>query len=547
MTVLGGSVIFSTGLGVWSLRVADAYLDRLDSFAQQALVAEKMNGAVASITAGNRGITSARNKAEMDDYLKEIRASVDGLDAIVAEWRAIVPEEGRADFEDLARKAGDLGRLRLKLADLGAREGREAAMDKLKEPVVRANRLALQKSLTDHVAAIRSRLDPLRADKESFHQQSVALLAIAALAALGIGLVVAIYVGTFMVVRPLRGVTRTLQKMESGDLSVAVPTAQGHDEIGDLWRTTAHFLASLRDAEALKAEQAQSDRRRATERARVMAEMADRFEGAVGGIVQSISAAADALAAQSREMLNGADATAAQLVTVAGASEEASSNVQTVASATEEMSASVADIGHRVAHSARSAREAEQSATATSEKVERLSSAADRIGAVVDLIASIASQTNLLALNATIEAARAGDAGRGFAVVANEVKNLAEQTARATGEIAAQVSGIQASTAESTASIAQITAVIRDLSRNAALISEALDQQSSVTTEIARNVQEAARGSELVAASIETVQGSATRSRNASATVQAAAQDLALQGDRLKAQVAAVLETLRAA
>jgi methyl-accepting chemotaxis protein len=200
-----------------------------------------------------------------------------------------------------------------------------------------------------------------------------------------------------------------------------------------------------------------------------------------------------------------------------------------------------------VQESARVASEAVGQARNTTERVSELSMAATRIGDVVELINTIAGQTNLLALNATIEAARAGEAGRGFAVVASEVKALAEQTAKATGEIGQQITGIQAATQDSVNAIRDISSTIEKLSEIASTIAAAVEEQGAATQEISRNVQQAARGTHEVSSNITDVQRGAGETGSASAQVLSAAQILSADSARLRREVANFLDTVRAA
>ncbi len=225
-----------------------------------------------------------------------------------------------------------------------------------------------------------------------------------------------------------------------------------------------------------------------------MNKMADDFEAAVGQIVETVSSASSQLEVSAGTLTATAERAQELTTTVAAASEEASTNVQSVASATEEMASSVTEISRQVQESARMANDAVDQARTTNDRVSELSKAATRIGDVVELINTIAGQTNLLALNATIEAARAGEAGRGFAVVASEVKALAEQTAKATGEIGQQIIGIQAATQESVNAIQAISGTIEKLSEISSTIAAAVEEQGAATQEISRNVQQAAHG-----------------------------------------------------
>ena len=291
----------------------------------------------------------------------------------------------------------------------------------------------------------------------------------------------------------------------------------------------------------------ESERQAVTVRKADMIKLANDFEGAVGEIINTVSSASTELEASATSLSGTAERSQKNASAVAAASEEASANVQSVAAATEEMSSTVDEISRQVQEASRIASEAVDQARVTNDLVSELSEAATRIGAVVELISTIAGQTNLLALNATIEAARAGDAGRGFAVVASEVKALAEQTAKATGEISQQVTNIQASTGLSVTSIKGIGNTIGRMSEIASAIAAAEEEQGAATQEIARNVQQAANGTKQVSSSIVDVQTGTADTGSASAQVLSAAQLLSQDSERLKFEVGKFLNTVRAA
>lgn len=274
--------------------------------------------------------------------------------------------------------------------------------------------------------------------------------------------------------------------------------------------------------------------------------LATDFESAIGKIVDTVSSASAELESSANRLSTTAERSQQLTADVATASEVASTNVQSVASATEELSSSVAEISRQVQEAARIANAAVDQARETNERVSELSKAAARIGDVVELINNIAGQTNLLALNATIEAARAGDAGRGFAVVASEVKALAEQTAKATGEISQQISGIQAATQESVNAIGEISGTIEKLSEISSTIAAAVEEQGAATREIARNIQQAASGTERVSTNIVDVRREATETGAASSQVLTAAQSLSNESNHLKDEVNRFIQTVRA-
>jgi methyl-accepting chemotaxis protein/aerotaxis receptor len=366
------------------------------------------------------------------------------------------------------------------------------------------------------------------------------------LALLAAGIVATGWLG----VRAIGVSTEPMQRLNSMMLSVTDGKLDNRivvdrdDEIGAALRNLQTVQAIVRfSREELKA----VEKRAAAQRKSDMTKLADGFEGAVGEIIETVSSAATELEASAGTLTSTAVRSRELATTVASASEEASTNVQSVASATEELSSSVNEISRQVQESARMANEAVDQARRTNDRVGDLSKAAARIGDVVELINTIAGQTNLLALNATIEAARAGEAGRGFAVVASEVKALAEQTAKATGEIGQQISGIQSATNEAVGAIKEISGTIERLSEISSTIAAAVEEQGAATQEISRNVQQAALGTQQVSSNIVDVQAGAGETGSASSQVLSAAQSLSGDSNRLKLEVGKFLDSVRAA
>jgi len=370
------------------------------------------------------------------------------------------------------------------------------------------------------------------------------------LIAAGLVLLLALAVSVFVargITRPLQRMTGAMKDLAGGKLDVEVPGIGRRDEVGEMADAVEVFKNNASARRELEAEQKETEGRAVARRKADMDRLANEFEGAVGQIVETVSSASSELEASAGTLTSTADRAQEITAIVAAASEEASTNVQSVAAATEEMASSVNEISRQVQESARMAGEAVEQARATNDRVGELSKAAARIGDVVELINTIAGQTNLLALNATIEAARAGEAGRGFAVVASEVKALAEQTAKATGEIGQQISGIQAATQDSVNAIKEISGTIEKLSEISSAIAAAVEEQGAATQEISRNVQQAAHGTQQVSSNITDVQRGASETGSASSQVLSAAQSLSGESNRLKLEVGKFLNSVRAA
>ncbi|WP_298369833.1 methyl-accepting chemotaxis protein [uncultured Bradyrhizobium sp.] len=386
-----------------------------------------------------------------------------------------------------------------------------------------------------------------KAAQDSANNYSSALMMVAIL--LGIAILISVGV-SFYTVRDISSgiasIVAPMQALGRGDLTAQVPHQGEKTEIGAMADTLQVFKEALVAKKAAD-EAAAADAEAKIERGRRVDTITRNFEQMIGEIVQTVSSASTQLEASASTLSSTARRSQELTTSVAAASEEASTNVQSVASATEELSSSVTEISRQVQESARMAGDAVGQARTTNDRVSELSKAAARIGDVVELINTIAGQTNLLALNATIEAARAGEAGRGFAVVASEVKALAEQTAKATGEIGQQIAGIQTATQESVGAIKEISSTIERLSEISSTIAAAVEEQGAATQEISRNVQQAAQGTQQVSANITDVQHGANETGSASTQVLSAAQSLSGDSNRLKLEVGKFLDAVRAA
>ncbi|SEH56217.1 methyl-accepting chemotaxis protein [Magnetospirillum fulvum] len=369
---------------------------------------------------------------------------------------------------------------------------------------------------------------------------------------LTIGTILILIIGVFLALilgrslsRPIAAITTTMNHLSSGNMQVVIPGGDRSDELGAMAKAVDVFRLAMSEAAAMRETQEALMHRAEQEKKDALRALASTFEETIGRIIETVTSAATELQASSGQMALTAALTSSQATSVAHSAQLASGNVQTVASATEQLAASIREIAQQVDRSQSVSNRAGDEAAKTTAHIQGLSQNVCKIGEIVNLINDIASQTNLLALNATIEAARAGDAGKGFAVVAGEVKNLANQTARATTEIANQIKAVQDGTDTAVHAIDSISSVIGEMAAISSAVAAAVEEQSSATNEIARNVEQAAVGTEDVSTNIVQVEQAARETGTASGQIKDSAADLSRQAEFLRHGVNEFLDQVR--
>jgi methyl-accepting chemotaxis protein len=486
----------------------------------------------------------------------------------VANWRFLATHDagGAATFKSNAGKASAavaaleqgelpnairpmLAATKAALADYIAAfdsvSGQMFKRDELFEKQLSPLLIEMQTTAANAQSSLNHDFEQIRDANQDAIESTITLQEIAGGLALVIGGLMAVLISR-IIIGPVAAMTDAMERLATGDTRVEVPSRDGSDEIGAMARAVEVFRQNAIERQSLEDEKTHNEVRAVQERHSALTRLADTFSGSVGGIIDAVTATATELEAAASTLTRTAETTHDLAGAVAGASEDASTNVQSVATAAEELFASVNEIGRQVQQSTTIAAQAVKQAEATDARISDLSQAASRIGDVVQLITAIAEQTNLLALNATIEAARAGESGRGFAVVAQEVKTLAAQTQKATGDIGAQITGMQAATQQSVGAIKEIGTTISRISEIASIIAAAVEEQSATTQEISRSINRASQSTGQVATKIGEVNRGASETGSASSQVLTSARSLANEGNRLKIEVDKFLATVRA-
>jgi methyl-accepting chemotaxis protein len=529
-----------------AMRTYDAQVTAITAASTRALLGERINGAVNAIVMDSRGVYMAENSERVEQFGKPLLENLKRMDGLLAQWRPLVLPSQMDQFRRAEQRMAEFIVFRTKLVELGRTGGAAAAREWGDNEANRTNRQALNKELQGIAAQNGELISSGSAEFQAFYRTMLTILMLLTVLGVGIAAALAILMVRMTVTRPIADITGAMKRLADGDATVAVYGLDRGDEIGEMARTIHVFRDNMERAATLEQQRRIDDE--ACERRRLNLErLTHDFGAGIDAVVEAVSSQAVEMRDSSTAMSAIAKETSRQSCAAATASDEARVNVQTVASAAEELASSIGEISRQVGESSRIATVAVTEVERTNESVTSLAAAAEKIGEVVNLINDIASQTNLLALNATIEAARAGEAGKGFAIVASEVKNLANQTARATEEIAGQITGIQSATAGAVGAIQKIGGTITRIDGIVTEITTSVEQQGVATREIARSIQEAARGTDEVSANVSGVNGAAGETGRTATRVLESAAGLTRQADTLRREVDSFIARVRSA
>ena len=520
---------------VTSARHHAALTDEFESTNASTWNVAKIDGLIYAVVMESRGVYMSSDIKTSKVYADGILKFNDQIAKVVEDWKKLVRDDDAESFGQFSQRIAQFIEFRRELARLGTEISPAAGREWGDNDANRNVRKELNSDLEKLRDLYAKRAMRVYNEIDAGIDNTATWLSVLASFAVVLALV-GVLVISRNVAKPIADITHITEMVAAGNDSIAIPFSERRDEIGALSRTIAVFQRAMRHNQELN-RTVRNDAELRTQRQELMSSEVAHFSAEVEATLAKLGRISDQMLAASTQLASTADDASAKTQQAAAASAEASANVRDIASAANELSASVNEIDRQVEQSNAIVNKAVNEASRTNLSVKQLGEAATRIGDVVKLITGIAEQTNLLALNATIEAARAGEAGRGFAVVAGEVKALAGQTSRATGEISAQIASMQRATTRSIEAINVIEHIIREIGDISGAIAAAVTEQGAATTEIARSVEIAAKRTVETAEEVSQV-GTATKGTRASASsVKAVADDLGSVAGHIRDQL----------
>ncbi|HEX7799095.1 MAG TPA: methyl-accepting chemotaxis protein [Asticcacaulis sp.] len=536
-----------TALGLVTINDYNHMLLTADRAHENAYRGEHLNRLVTGVVMDSRGVYMSQDTSEAAKYGAGIDDQLGQIQTLLTQWKGDLKPGELPEFDGVYQKAQEFVAFRRELARLGRDVSPAAANVQGNNDANRNNRKDFQADIDAMVKHIQTNLDASQTAMQHYKNERSGQFLLVAAAGILLLVGASLWIAIRSISRPLQRVTDSVMRISEGAYDTAIPEARGKDEVSSLWRSIRTLRDRAQEGETLKAHQAEEDERVAAnmraERNRIAAE----FEQSMGELARRFAASSRTVADSARELADNAGRAVGLIQSVNGAAVDAANNVQSVAAATEELSASVHEINQQVARTSQVSQMAVSEAAKTDDAIRSLSAAAGQIGEVINLIQAIAAQTNLLALNATIESARAGEAGKGFAVVASEVKQLAQQTAKATDDIRSKIAEIQSATHITVDSIGAIVRTIEDIGELTTAIAASVEQQGAATQEIASNTNRAADGTRDVTVHMTTVQDGAEGAGQSAQSLLALSADLEQRSEDMHTEVAQFIERLRAA
>lgn len=543
--VLGLTVIIVAVTGMHSLQSLMGAAWKMESSTHRALLAKRVDALVLAVVMDSRGIYMSRSATEVEKYAQPLLVNLAMLDDRVKAWEKLVSPDHRGAYNNIQLQVDQFIQTRTELVRLARQVGLVEARAFGDNDQNRALRQRLNAALEEASIFNDAKVADIVKELGREYTSALWVLAIVAVSGVILGMALSWSISSQAVSQPIVEMTRAMGQLAAGDHSIFIPWNERDDEIGMMGAALAVFRQNAVEKMRLERQQAQETMRMEEAKRQALAELASDLEVRVAAMLGRVSSSSSQLETTSHVMSDLAEQTAHQASSAVSAAGDASGNAKMVADAAGNLSTAVSEIGIQVEQASRTSRQAVEKASQTERIVLSLSDAAQKIGKVVDVITGIASQTNLLALNAFIEASRAGDAGKGFSVVAGEVKALAQQTVRATHDIADLILSVQGATQEAVEAIEGILSTITIIDESSSTIAAAIEEQQAATREIARNVDASVSATRDVAKNLGSVLHAAGETGQAAGLVFNEAHYLSKYSEALDREIHAFLTQLR--